>query len=323
MSMGTGEPDTTETTPDASVDARLAFPRLELPAVPDFAAAAADADVVTEDDLAPHLDEPAGTWQPPFPPALDPESQYRALVDRVTAYTEPIAAATAGAVIAPAPIADPEPAPVPDVQRTRPMRVPAVDTTTTVPELPELAPAPQVAPLTTSVVAIAGLVLLAAFLVWASRMAFSPALLALSGLLLAQLAAAATASGKGGALPFVAGIPALGLAVSAAKGALGGFSDMAMVAGLFVIAAGGPTLLVLGIVQFVLHRRAGRAGAAETVLREGWKLRVGVAVAIVAAGVYVRDSFAAAPDALLTFGIVALVLFTLVPVARGTAATTD
>ena len=219
-------------------------------------------------------------------------------------------------MIAPAPIADPEPAPVPDVRRTtRPMRVPSVDTA--VPELPELAPAPVVAPLSTSVVAIAGMVLVAAFLAWASRMAFSPALLALSALLFAQLAATATASGKGGVLPFAAGIPALFLAVSAAKGALGGFSDMAMVAGLFVIAAGIPTLLVLGIVQFVLHRRAARAGAAETVLREGWKLRFGVVTAIVAAGVYVRESFAATPDAILTFGIVGLVLLTLVPVARG------
>lgn len=312
--MGTGEPDTSDTTTDAAVEARLAFPRLELPPLPTFATEHSAPEVVSDEDLEPHLDEPAGTWQPPFPPALDPEAQYRALVDRVSAYAEPVAAASP--VITPAPIADPAPVPVQDPPR-RSMRVPAVGTTTAIPELPELAPAPALAPRPMTIVAIAGMTALAVFLVWASRMAFSPALLAYAGLLFAQLAAAATASGTSSRLPLLAGIPALGLAVSAAKGALGGFSEMAMVAGLFVIAAGVVSLLVLGIVQLVMHRRAARAGAAETMLRDGWKVRFGALLAIIAAGVYVKDSFVATPDAILTFAMVGLVLATLAPVARG------
>lgn len=335
--MGTGNQDTTlETAPDeALVDARLSFPRLDLPPVPSFGSSA----TVDEHEVVPLRDEPLGTWQPPFPPPFSGEEQYRAMVDRVATLSSvqsiaephaPVAAATpmfstapvfaSAPVIAPSPVIDPVDVPAPDVPelpRTRTRTTIAAPPDTVVAVMPELAPAPDLAPHRTSMVAVGILILLAVALNWASHMAFSPGLMALAALLWAQLAAGAAVSPRGRRLAIRAALPAAVLSLLALKGAIGGFSDMAMVAGLFVLVAGLPTLLLLGAAQFILHRRGDRASATDVALREGWKLRFGALAALLVAALLVRDSFSAKPDAFVTFGIVALVVLTLLPALRG------
>jgi hypothetical protein len=306
-SMDSGDPYTTT------------FPRIELPPVPTFAGAA-PATEVAEGEVAPLRDEPLGTWQPPFAPSFSPEEQYRAMVERVA--TLSAAAPVAGPLAVPAPLA--APAPVVNPVDTPVADLPARTTVsappdTVVPVMPELAPAPELAPHRTSRVALGLLVVLAIGLLWASRMAFSPGLMALAGLLYAQLAAAAAAAGSR-TLAIRVAVPAVAVSLVAIKGALGAFSEMAMTAGLFVLVAGLPALLVLGAVQLILRRRGDRASTADVALRDGWKLRFGALAALLVAAFVVRDSFSAKPDAFVTFGIVALVAITLLGALRARSA---
>lgn len=267
----------------------LAFPRLQLPPVPVFR----DAD----GEVRRVLDAPPSQWQSPLP-AADPETEYRYRV----------------APPPPAPaVAAPPPAPLPAGHS--PVAVPVG-----VP-VPEPEPAPPVAesPVASSRIAPVLLLTCALLLAWASQMAFSSALLALAALLVAQLAAAAAVV-RCDRLPLVAAGGAAILAVLAAKGAAGQFSEMAFVAGLFVIAACVPTLLLLAGAQLVLRRRSDRRSPADDALHSAWVPRAVAVAAVLAAGVQAHRTYSAVPDAIVTFAVVALAARTLRCVLRGRAA---
>lgn len=292
-SMGTGDSDTTTT-----------FPRIELPPVPTFGGT-----------VEPLRDEPVATWQPPVAPPLSSEQRYRSMVERVATLATPVptqetpAHPPAQEALAPAPAPSIEPVATPQ---------------SSVPVMPELAPAPESTPLPASRIAIALMVVAVAFLAWASRMAFSPGLLGLAALLLAQLAAAASSSPRGRSLALRAAIPAIVVALLAAMQAIGNLtSGMAMVAGLFVLVAALPTLIVFVAVQVVLRRRGDRIGPADTALRDSWKLRAGTLAALLVAALLVRDSFSAKPDAIVALGIVALVAITLHSALRDRTTSAD
>lgn len=164
-------------------------------------------------------------------------------------------------------------------------------------------------PLAVSRPALVLLLVAAALLAWASRMAFSPALLALSGLFVAEVAVALSLTRAAAAShptrSTVAAVASLLLVALAAKGALHGFGDMAFVAGLFVIAAIIPTLLLLGAVALVLRRRTPRSLADES-LRAASLVRLGAIVAVLAGGIQAHRTYSAVPDAVAALGIALL-----------------
>jgi hypothetical protein len=185
----------------------------------------------------------------------------------------------------------------------------------------EAADAAADAPTDVSRVAVAIFVFTAVGLIWASRMAFSPALLAMSALLASEAAIGVARTGpRGSSRPVQATIAAGGavvLALFALKGAFAGFGEMAFVASLFVLVAALPTLLLLGASEFVLRRRAAPS-AADDALRAGTKLRFAAVLALLVSGYLAKDSFSAKPDTFVAFGLVALALFGAVSVFRGT-----
>lgn len=292
-----------------SARSSVSFPRLELP-LPPFKAPASVIEApapspvptsapATNLDGRPigGYDEPVtGTWQSPFPaPVIDQGYVYQ---------------------VVPPPQIDASNAVVP---------APAAEAASTVP-LPDLAPVPE--PATATVVAPSKVVLgafavLAAALVWASTMAFSAALLALGALLASEIALALAASRPSAAVrstpatavAVVAGIAAL----LAAKGAFAQFGETAFVAGLFVLVSAVPTLLVLGIVAFVLRRRSASGNSpGERALRAGALVRFGALAAIIAAGVQAHKTFSAVPDAVVALAVVVLAALNVAAALRGT-----
>lgn len=173
------------------------------------------------------------------------------------------------------------------------------------------------APTDVSRVALVLLVVAAAVLVWASRMAFSPALLGMSALLLAEAGIALAVTGATRPMSaIVAAGGAFVLALLALKGAFAGFGEMAFVASLFVLVAALPTLLVLGLLEFVLRKRSS-ASPADIALRAGTRVRFGAALLLLVTGYLAKDSFSAKPDTYATFVIVAIVVFGAAQVLRG------
>lgn len=166
--------------------------------------------------------------------------------------------------------------------------------------------------------ALALLLVGAALLVWASRMAFSPALLGMSALLLSEAAIALALTGaKRPASAVVTAGGATVLALFALKGAFAGFGEMAFVASLFVLVAALPTLLVLGALEFILRKRSS-ASPANDALRSGTQVRLVGSLLLLVTGYLAKDSFSAKPDTYAAFVIVALALFGAVQALRGT-----
>ena len=294
------------------------LPRLDLPPAPVFEELATPSDELPVQ--RPLRDEPPTSWQSPFPAPEPGAHTYQVVPPPVP-------------VTAPAEHGFPRPA-----FRSEHPRIPAPAPTPAQFAMPALvrAPLPASSSLDAAAApehalgaaaradgvsrAVIGLLLVTAvFLFWASGMAFSAALLALAGLLVSEVAIALSldrapdAGRPMGATAAAATAVVLGLL--ALRGALGGFSDMAMVAGLFVIAAGVPALLLLGAAWFAL-RRAPRSLANDS-LRAGAAVRFGALAAIIAAGIVVRDSFSAVPDSVLAFPIVVLVAVHAVQALRG------
>lgn len=271
----------------------ITFPRLVLPPVPTFRTPLTPADELPVQQ--PLRDEqPPTTWQYPFPQP-EPTNTYA-----VPAPVQP----TPIEVVAPTTNA---PSPRPDAGELARPADGVVETTEQATSL--------------SKIALGLFLVTAAFLYWASGMAFSAALLGTAGLLVSELAIALSLTaprGAGRPMPAtIAAVAAVLLALLTLKGALHAFSDMAMVASLFVLAAALPTLLLLGAAAFVLRRRSPRSLADDS-LRAGTGLRFGVVVALLATGFIAKDSFSAKPDAFLAFALVALVAINALHVLRGT-----
>lgn len=272
------EHSTTSATP--VLDASCMFPRLELPPVPGFRAPAQEPD--------------APAWQSPYADVVDPELQYRAMVERVAAMSDARAEAREPATeLAPSPVPPP------------------------LAYMPELQAEPSHVQAKPSAAAIGVLLVTAGLLVWASQMAFSPALLALAGLLIAQLAVACAAAPRAGKRPLVLGGVAVVLALLAAKGGIHGFSDTAFVAGLFVLVAVLAALVLFGALQLLLRRGGEAASPLDLALRSGWRLRVAALVGVLGGGVQAHRTFSAVPDAIVTLLIVGVVVALLLPLVRG------
>lgn len=286
------------------------FPRIQLPPLPAFSPLRTPADELPA--IQPLRDEPATTWQSPLP--------------------EPVAANTYTYMVAPPPLA-----PLPMQHHPRPMMGASCDVAagpapspTHTPQrmpMPEIAvtseePAPALAPaVATSVVALAVLAITAVMLAWASRMAFSPALLALAGLMVSELAIGLAASARGASRPTsatVAAAVAIVCSLLALKGALGGFSEMAFVASLFVLVAALPTLILLGVLAFVLHRRRSIDSPGEDALRAGTPIRFGATAVVLVSGYLAKDSFSAKPDTFVAFAVIGLTVWGVTQVLRGT-----
>lgn len=300
--------------------ARVQFPRLELPTVPAFARPMTPADELPVQ--RPLVDAPAGAWQSPLPA---PEA--------TNSYAFQAAPQPAPTVAPAAPV----PVPRHDVPRSAhatfcalPVAAPASQPAPIRTGVPALVPAPATvqveegdvpavdAPTDASMVAVGILLVTAAALVWASRMAFSPALLAMSALLLTELGIALSLTGpKRPTSALIAVGAATVLGSWALKGAFAGFGEMAFVASLFVLVAALPTLLLLGATEFVLRRRSS-ATPANAALRAGTPVRVGAALALLVSGFLAKDSFSAKPDTFAAFAIIALAGFGVVQVLRGT-----
>ncbi len=320
------------------------FPRLQLPSVPAFTAPRTPADELPVQ--RPMVDQPAGTWQSPFqqpeptntyafqvvppPPPAHPPVAHPPLA---TGFPAPQFTAAAVPVTIPAPKHG-DPAPTASPTHAAPAApAPAASApaprTTVPPMLPTpatdeaAAGADDAAPASTDVskVAIVLLLVTALLTAWASRMAFSPALLAMSGLLFAELAIGLAnvgpRDGKRTLNATVAAGASVVITLLALKGAFGGFSEMAFVASLFVLVAALPTLLLLGATWFVLRRRA-NPSPADRALAAGTKVRFGAALALLVSGYLAKDSFSAKPDTFVAFAIVALALLGAISVFRGT-----
>ncbi len=316
------------------------FPRLELPAVPTFPRPLIPADELPVQQ--PLGDAPADAWQSPFPtpeatntyafqvvpppPPVDVAPPPRHEFPR-SAHATFCAMPAAAAQPAPAP-AQPQPTPAqPQPAQpapAQPQPAPAPRTS-----VPPMAPAPGVdagqdgdvaaadAPTDVSRVALVLLVVAAALLVWASRMAFSPALLGMSALLLSEAGIALALTGaKRPTSAVVAAGGALVLGLLALKGAFAGFGEMAFVASLFVLVAALPTLLLLGALEFVLRKRSSESPA-NVALRAGTRIRFGAASLLLVTGYLAKDSFSAKPDTYAAFVIVALAVLGVVQVLRG------
>lgn len=317
------------------------FPRLELPAVPVFAQPMIPADELPVQ--RPLRDAPADSWQTPFPtpeatntyafqvmpppPPVGGELAPRHEIPRSAHATycampgPATGAQSASPTESPAPIqpapAQPAPASVVSSQAPR-SRVPAMVPATTTDPAPDVDGAQSAAPTDLSRVALVLLVVAAALLVWASRMAFSPALLGMSALLLSELAIGLALTGsKRPTSALVATGGAIVLGLLALKGAFAGFGEMAFVASLFVLVAALPTLLLIGALEFVLRRRSSDSPA-NVALRAGTRIRFGAALLLLVTGYLAKDSFSAKPDTYAAFVIVALAAFGAVQVLRGT-----
>lgn len=217
------------------------------------------------------------------------------------------------------------PQPVPDSAAPQAAAAPAALT----PVVPSLAPAPDLPPdgstpaddtdggPSTVVLVLFGVSALA--LMWASRMAFSAGLLAFASLLMAELSLATSLRRRPGASrpasSTILAVGALVIALNAARHAFAQFGEAAFVAGLFVLVAVVPTLLLLGIAALLLRRASSRAGEA---LQAWTMVRFGALAALLAAGVQAHRTFSAKPDAIVALAIVALAAFTAVSVLRGT-----
>jgi hypothetical protein len=283
------------------VRAPMPFTRLELPPVPRFARPFVPADELPVQ--RPLVDEPAGTWQAPFP-APDATNSYAFQVmppPPAAAPTEPLQPhgipRSAHATFCALPTAAPALAPAPAFTGVPPLApAPELAPTPTVP-VPDIAQGEDVpaveAATDVSPIAVGILLVTAVLLVWASRMAFSPALLAMSALLLTELGIALSLTGakrSTASLVAVGGAGVLGLL--ALKGAFAGFGEMAFVASLFVLVATLPTLLVLGAIEFVIRKRSAPTPA-TLALRAGTRLRFGAALALLVTGYLAKDSFSA------------------------------
>ncbi len=303
----------------AAVREPVRFPRLELPAVPVFSRPLTPADELPVQ--RPLVDEPAGAWQSPFP-APDPTNTY----------TFQVVPPPPPAQHAP-PLDPPQPHAIPRSVHATYCAMPSATPTMPAPAsttspMPVLAQAPELtqgvddraadAPWDVSPIALGILLVAAALLVWASRMAFSPALLAMAALMLAEAGIALSLTGAKRPTSALAAAGVAGvLGLLALKGAFGGFGEMAFVASLFVLVAALPTLLLLGAFEFVLRKRASDSPA-HLALRAGTRERFGAALALLVSGFLARDSFSARPDAFAALGILLLVGTAVVSIVRGT-----
>lgn len=278
------QPHDARTTPSPAIAAL--FPRIELPEVPTLGAAP----VIPVP--RPRLDEPAPTWRNPLP-APDAPSAHEFLVVPPPPATIPAPAAATPQVAPAAPAPAPAPMPVPI-------------------QLPDPGAAGDAVPGGTSLALVVTFGACAALLAWASNMAFSSALLALASLLVAQLAAALFAGGA----PVGRMLAAVALLVGAFAGWKGvhELSPDAFVAGLFVLVAVAPLLLLMGVVQLLLRRRAASAG--DRALRAGATLRFVALAAVLVAGIQAHRTYSARLDAIATILVVALTVVTVVRTLR-------
>jgi hypothetical protein len=253
------------------------------------------------------FDEPPAAWQSPFPaPEVPRDGNWFVPGPQV-------APAPAGTPAIPAPARAITQAPDTAVQMSAPMTIPTPTQPPT--RMPMPSPAPQLeAPANpdegfapASPVARFLFLALAAALVWASQMAFSAALLALAAMLVSEVAMA-IAAGRAPAAPRSSWVPLFAVvstlaSLVAAYRAFGQFGEMAFVAGLFVLVAVVPSIIVLAIAG-LLARRHGTSG--DQAIRSGTLLRFGVLAALMVAGYQAFQTFSAKPDAIVTFVIVAL-----------------
>ncbi|MCW2922286.1 MAG: hypothetical protein JWL76_2160 [Thermoleophilia bacterium] len=308
------------------------FRRIELPAVPAF-----PRPMVPADELPvqrPLLDAPTTGWQSPFP-APEATNSYTFQVvppPPPTEWAPPLdppqphqIPRSAHATFCAMPSAAPAPAPAPAFSGV-PALAPAPASASASASAPARATVltqdgdvPAVdAPADVSMVAVGLLLATAALLMWASRMAFSPALLAMAALLLTEVGIALSRTGPKRPTPaLVAVAAAAAIALLALKDAFAGFGEMAFVASLFVLVAALPTLLLLGALEFVLRKRSS-ASPANDALRSGTMLRFGAALALLVSGFLAKDSFSAKPDTFAALAIIALVGFGIAQVLRGT-----
>lgn len=285
---------------------RGAFPRIELPPVPSFRrtrpeepAGPVHAAPATSIDGRPvgGQDDAAGGWQYPY------------------AQAGPSGSGSTRQAVPPAqaPVAPVAPAP-----STRPYVMPQLEQVSDSDRAADRADDADTGPSTVVLVVFA---VLAIALLWASRMAFSAGLLAFGSLLMAELSLAFSFARRSGASrpasSTILAIGALLVAVNAARHALGQFGETAFVAGLFVLVAGIPTLLLLGVAALLLRRSSAPSRANDAL--QSWTLvRLGALSALLAAGFQAHRTFSAKPDAIVALGIVVLVLLTSMSVLRGT-----
>lgn len=235
-------------------------------------------------------DEPAHEWASPLPAPVGPAPT--GYVFQVVSPPPP-----------PSPMAETPVAPAPTALASAPE--------------PTTEPAPA-APANKAVAT--ALLITALMLVWASRMAFSAALLSMSALLLAELARAASQSRTGTARPTAATLLMAGSVAIAGWSLLGAFGQMqpyAFVGGLFVLIAAIPTLIVLLVTQRMLRRRTDRAPGDDTLLATT-RVRVIALAALTITGIQAHRTFTAKPDAIVAVVIAAGALWIALSVLRGT-----
>lgn len=160
---------------------------------------------------------------------------------------------------------------------------------------------------------------LALGLLWSSRMAFSAGLLAFASLLIAELSLATSVARRPGtARPTsstILAVAAFMVALNAARHAFAQFGEEAFVAGLLVLAAAVPAMLLLGVGTLLLRRAPSPANQAL----QSWSMvRFGALTALLLAGVQAHRTFSAWPDAIVALAIVALTVVTSAAVLRGT-----
>jgi len=142
-------------------------------------------------------------------------------------------------------------------------------------------------------------------MLYAAQMSGSVALLACAGLFLSDLSL-----GLRGLSARVCMAAALALTLWALIGVPGQFSDMAFVAGLFVVVAAVPVLAMSAVAGRLLRRDD--ASTADLAVRARGKYQLLAVVLAMLAGVQAFRSFSAVPDALVTLSIVAMVAHAMV-----------
>lgn len=306
-SVASTPPDATDAPIAPTAPAALpTFPRVELPPVPRLSAAMPAPHV-------PNRDEPVSTWTSPLPMPVEPRPYTYQVVPppppSLSVGMHPAPAASSPMTPMPAPV----PAPIGMPAAPAPGRL-------SMPTAPIVTPAPASAPVFVGVdssnVAIAMLILTALLLAWASGMAFSAGLLAFGALLVAQVAEAlAHRPAASNVVPRVLAVAAGIVALLAAKGAVAQFGEMAMVAGMFVVVACIPALLLICVTQLVLHRRDAPS-VADAALRRSFPVRAGALVAVLGAGGLAFSSFNPKPDAFVALGVAVFAVVAAVQALR-------
>lgn len=276
----------------------VTFPRLTLPPVP-FGGSKTASGNSPEDTRAPIEGQPATNLDGQSVGGYDDTSiQWRYPYESFSSMPEPA----------------PEPAPIESLDEQKIEAVidaPMVSIEEPTPQISQSAPMLFLVPIG----------ILAIVCIWASKMAFSASLLALSGMFVSELALVAaslrsTANNRSRYVMATA-LPAGAISILAVKSALAQFGDAAFVAGLFVLVTALPALIVLGVVSLVLRRRA-TLTPVTTVIRSGSLVRFGALVAVLLAGYQAFKTFSAKPDAVVALGITAVTIYSVVSAVRGT-----